>query len=712
MKKFAWGAVALVVSSAVAVSAAQGQSTIADADAILRVPETFDLRIVEKPEISLFSTTQNGPDSWGLDRIDQVALPLDDIYRYENDGTGVKVYVVDTGIRRTHEEFEARVDTGYVAPLTGESTTDDCEGHGTHVAGTVGGVRSGVAKKVTIVPVRVFDCAGASQGTWLVEGIRWIIDNHQAGEPAVANLSLGADNNVPSVDQAVRDLVADGVTVVVAAGNDNTYLNPAVTNPSPSCVREAIIVGASGSDDKEWYRSAGVGSSFGSCVDLFAPGVDIVSAWNVDGQQVPAPSDDSYAYSTGTSMAAPHVAGAAALLLQSRPELTPAEVKQILLGAASSDKITYVTRTAGQTLTPNKLLFTCSSLCPPSAPRNVSVLRNGSGAISVSWAAPTSNGGSAVTGYKATALPGGQSCTTTEALSCVITGLANGTAYSVTLTATNAVGTSGISTAVSITPATVPAATSAPTVVGGDMNAVVTWTAPDSGGSAITGYTVTSSPGSLTCVTSGELTCTVAGLSNGTNYTFSVVATNGVGAGAASAASAAVMPAATWISGPSEVSTKPGSKKVTVSWLPAVLSSGQPVGYVVRDATGATVCSATGTATSCVVANLKNGAAVAFSLSALSVANESAAVATPKTVVGGLFQAATAMKRNKTYSLSSIAKTGSKGKATWKKVSGQCTISGQSVKAPSKKGTCKLRVSVAKSSPYPAQKLVVTLPVS
>ena len=705
MKKFVWSAAVLIVSSTVAVSSAQGQSNTGVADVVIRVPETFDLRIVERPEISPFSTNQNGPDSWGLDRIDQVDLPLDDVYRYDNDGAGVKVYVVDTGIRRTHEEFEARVDTGYVAPLTGETTTDDCEGHGTHVAGTIGGVRSGVAKKVTIVPVRVFDCAGDSEGTWLVEGIEWIIANHQAGEPAVANLSLGADNYVPSVDQAVRNLVADGVTVVVAAGNNNTYLDPSVANnPSPSCVREAIIVGASQDDDKEWYRSSGVGSSFGGCVDLFAPGVDIVSAWK--------DNDSVYYYSTGTSMAAPHVAGAAALLLQSRPELTPAEVKQILLGAASTDKITYSTRASGQTLTPNKLLFTCSSLCPPSAPRNVSVSRSGSGSISVSWETPTSNGGSAVTGYTATATPGGQSCTTTDALSCVISGLTNGTSYSVTLTATNAVGTSGASTAASVTPATLPAAPAAPTAIAGDMNAVVTWVAPDNGGLPITGYTVTASPGGATCSTTGALTCTVSGLSNGTNYTFSVVATNAVGAGAGSAASTAVMPAATWTSGPAEVKTKPGSKKVTVSWAPAVLSSGQPVGYVVRDGKGATVCSATGTATSCVVANLKNGASVTFSLSAVSVANESAPVPTPKTVVGGLYQAANTMKRSKTYSLSSIAKTGSKGKKTWSKVSGQCTISDESVKASSKKGTCKLKVSVAKSSPYPAQKLVVTLTVT
>ena len=267
-RKILWGAVVLLVSSSVAVSAASGEPDVGT-DAAIEIPELFDLRPVTRSRIYSFSVTQPNPASWGLDRIDQVELPLDNLYQNDNDGSGVKVYVVDSGIRRTHEDFEARVATGYAAPLTRETTTDDCNGHGTHVAGTVGGASSGVAKRVTIVPVRVFDCGGDSRETWLIQGLRWIIEDHKPGEPAVANLSLGANGNFPTVDQAVRDLVADGVTVVVAAGNSNVYLDPASSEvPSPSCVSEAIIVGASDTNDAEWYESERIGSNYGGCVDL------------------------------------------------------------------------------------------------------------------------------------------------------------------------------------------------------------------------------------------------------------------------------------------------------------------------------------------------------------------------------------------------------------------------------------------------------------
>jgi subtilisin family serine protease len=712
------GAVVLVASTATAdVPARRVESFVVDRSATvdipITIPDSTDVVIRDRPNVFALGSSQSTPPSWGLDRIDQVDLPLNNSYGYDADGTGVTVYVVDTGVRGTHVEFGGRVTAGYVVPATGESTTDDCRGHGTHVAGTIGGSRFGVAKNVTIVPVRVFDCDGSSSSSMLIAGLQWIIDTHVSG-PAVANLSLGADEYIKDIDTKVRALVADGVTVVVAAGNDAKRLVPppvpngsAAQNPdspSPSCVDEAIVVAASEIDDEEWPDS-----NYGLCVDLFAPGLQIRSAWPVDAND--NPSDTSEATSTGTSMAAPHVAGAAALILQDQPTLSPADVKQVLLGAASANKISQRTRTAGHTLSPNLLLYTCSANCPPSAPRNVAATRNGSGSLNLSWTAPATNGGSAVTGYTATLTPGGQSCTTT-ALSCTISGLTDGTSYSISLVATNVIGTSGASTAVSIAPGTAPATPSAPTVVAGDMSVDVSWSAPSNGGLAITGYTVTSTPAGLSCSTPTATTCTIQGLTNGTPYTFTVVASNAAGASATSPASAAVVPAATWTVSPRITRTVAGNKKVTVSWSAAQLSSGAPVGYLVKDATGQVVCTASPEARSCVVAKLKNGAKVTFAVYAVSVANESTGATTPQTVVGGLVQRATALSRGKAYKLSSIATTRSRGRVTWSRVSGSCAISGLYIRAASTRGACKIRVSAAKSAPYPAQKLVIELKIT
>jgi hypothetical protein len=438
---------------------------------------------------------------------------------------------------------------------------------------------------------------------------------------------------------------------------------------------------------------------------MFAPGKEIVSAWKND--------DTTLYYSTGTSMAAPHVSGVAALLLESCSTLSPARVKSTLVDRTIVDVISRAARSVNDSLTPNKLISAMDvsmTACPPGVPRDVRLVRSGSGAVTVSWATPNTNGGAEISAYRAIASSGGEFCVTAT-LSCTIAGLNNGSTYTVKVTASNIYGSSVSSSGTSIVAGTVPSSPGVPTAVVGDMNAVVAWTAPENGGFPITGYTVTANPGGATCNTTGVLTCTVAGLANGTNYTFSVVAANAIGASAASTASAAVMPAAAWVAGPTNIRTTTSSKTVTVTWSAAELSSGSPTGYVVRDKAGKTLCSAPGTATKCAVKNLKNGSSVVFSVYGVSVANESLAVATPKVVVGGLTQLANTMKKGKTYFLSSIAKTGSKGKMTWSRVSGSCSISGTSVKAPSKAGTCKLKASVAKSSPYPAQKMTFALTV-
>ncbi|MFM7125446.1 MAG: S8 family peptidase [Actinomycetota bacterium] len=274
--------------------------------------------------------TQSGA-TWGLDRVDQANLPLNGTYQYpDSQGSGVNAYIIDTGILAGHVELSGRVKPGF-SSIKDRRGTADCNGHGTHVAGTVAGTAFGVAKSASVVPVRVLDCRGS--GTWsgVIAGIDWTARNHV--KPAVANMSLGGGASA-SVDDAVRKLVAAGVTVVVAAGNSNVDACTA----SPARESSAVTVGATQSNDARASYS-----NFGTCLDIFAPGTNITSAWNT--------STTSTRTISGTSMASPHVAGVAALLLGATPSLSTSEVASQLLSRASSDKVTVP-----GTGSPNKLL--------------------------------------------------------------------------------------------------------------------------------------------------------------------------------------------------------------------------------------------------------------------------------------------------------------------------------------------------------------------
>ncbi|WP_329109674.1 S8 family peptidase [Micromonospora sp. NBC_01699] len=273
------------------------------------------------------------PATWGIDRVDQRNLPLDNTYNYDQTGTGVTAYVIDTGIRSTHAEFGGRVFPGYTAVSDGNGV-NDCNGHGTHVAGTIGSTTYGVAKAVRLVPVRVLDCFGSGTAASVIAGIDWVTFNHSG--PSVANMSLGGGAYQP-IDDAVTNSINSGVTYVVAAGNNNGD----ACALSPARTPTAITVGASTSADSRDTTY----SNWGGCLDLFAPGTAITSTWSF--------ADSAINTISGTSMASPHVAGAAALYLSTHPTATPATVTSWILGRATPNVLSNV-----GTGSPNLLLYT------------------------------------------------------------------------------------------------------------------------------------------------------------------------------------------------------------------------------------------------------------------------------------------------------------------------------------------------------------------
>lgn len=298
---------------------------------------------VQRDQIVRALGTQPNPPSYGLDRIDQRALPLSSRFTTRATGAGVTAYIIDTGILYNHVDFGGRAVRGFDAISSGSGAVD-CNGHGTHVAGTVGGTEHGVAKGVRLVGVRVLDCDGQGSTAGVIAGVDWVARHHQTGTRAVANMSLGGGPDT-ALDTAVNRAIADGISFGVAAGNDGGLIGDLLgtsnaCNGSPSRVRNALTVAAvDDSDTRAGY------SSYGSCVDLFAPGSDITSAWYTSSRATNTIS--------GTSMATPHVVGVAALYLSAVGNRTPSQVSAQILGMATTGAV----KNPGNG-TPNRLLFT------------------------------------------------------------------------------------------------------------------------------------------------------------------------------------------------------------------------------------------------------------------------------------------------------------------------------------------------------------------
>jgi subtilisin family serine protease len=328
---------------------------------------------LEQDQVMRAVTVQTGA-TWGLDRIDQRS-GTDGLYSYTQTGAGVKAYVIDSGVRLSHGEFAGRIASGYDAVDGG--TADDCNGHGTHVAGSVGGTLYGVAKGVSLVAVRVLDCSGNGTTSGVIAGVDWVTSNHV--KPAVANMSLGGGAS-STLDAAVQRSIDAGVAYALAAGNGDIFgRQQDACNTSPSRVAAGITIGATNSSDQKasW-------SNYGNCVDFFAPGVNITSASHT--------SDAGTTAMSGTSMASPHVAGAAALYLETNPGATPQQVRDALYSATTKGIVTS-SSTAN-----NHLLYNVfgGTVEPPPPPVGVISLTatgykvKGSQRVDLAWTGATS----------------------------------------------------------------------------------------------------------------------------------------------------------------------------------------------------------------------------------------------------------------------------------------------------------------------------------
>ena len=560
-------------------SAAKGYVASLDSADVARLRAQDGVLLVEKdkPVQALTAGPRSGlASSWGLDRIDQRTLPLNSQISTSQNGFGVTAYIIDTGIRADHAQFGGRVTAGFDAFSDGQNS-NDCNGHGTHVAGTVGGSTYGVAPEVSLVAIRVLSCSGSGSTSGVIAGIDWATANHAAGVPAVANMSLGGGRS-EALNTATQNAISDGISFAVAAGNENSD----ACNASPASAPNALTVGSTTSSDG---RSSF--SNWGTCVDIFAPGSAITSAWYT--------SSSATNTISGTSMASPHVAGAAALLLSASPSSTPAQVATAM-GAAST---TGVVGDPGVGSV-NRLLYTGDSSTPnptpepppapaPSAPANddfanaatlsslaatagttvaathetgepahVSSGYGSAKSVWYNWTAPAdgeldlktegSNFDTLLAAYTGSSLSALMVRYASDDVvggtwSRLIFAVTAGTTYRIVVDgyggASGSTRLSGAFTPTATPPAGAPAAPSGLVATAGSSSASIAFTAGSENGSAITNYEYSTDNGATWTARNPAATSSpilISGLNNGTAYSIKLRALNSVGTGVASSA--------------------------------------------------------------------------------------------------------------------------------------------------------------------------------